>query len=91
MTPAVVRVPASEASVAPVAPRVMAPDQVLAPARLCRAPPALTPVPTRVRGSAIASPEPLISIPAFAATEVMPAGVPRAVALWTWTSPRSRW
>ncbi len=87
-TAPVVRVPASEATVAPPVPRVMAPDQVLAPARLRRAPVPLTPVPMRlVTGSAITSPAPSISIAAPEATVVPVAVVPRAVAAWTRTIP----
>ena len=64
------------------------PDQVLAPARLRRAPVPPTPVPTRlVTGSAIASPAPSISIAAPEATVVPVAVVPRAVAAWTRTIP----
>ena len=86
--PAVVRVPASEATVAPPVPRVMAPDQVLAPARLRRAPVPLTPVPMRlVTGSVIMRPAPSISIAAPEATVVPVAVVPRAVAAWTRTIP----
>ena len=70
------------------APIVMAPDQVLAPARLRRAPVPPTPVPMRlVTGSAIASPAPSISIAAPEATVVPVAVVPRAVAAWTRTIP----
>ena len=66
----------------------MAPDQLLAPARLRRAPVPPTPVPARlVTGSAIASPAPSISIAAPEATVVPPAVVPRAVAAWTRTIP----
>ena len=69
-------------------PIVMAPDQVLAPARLRRAPPELTPVPMRlVSGSAIVRPAPSISIAAPEATVVPVAVVPRAVAAWTRTIP----
>src|SRR4029077_15459581 len=82
-----VRVPASDASVvAPV--RVRAPDQVLALARLWRAPAAATPVPVRlVMGSATARPVPSSSMPAPDATVVAPAVVPRAVLVWARTMP----
>ena len=72
------------------APIVMAPDQVLAPARLRRAPVPPTPVPMRlVTGSAIVSPAPSISIAAPEATVVPVAAEPRAVAVWTRTIPRA--
>ena len=86
-TPPVARVPASEATVALPEPIVMAPDQVLAPARLRRAPVPPMPVPASVTGSPIASPEPSISSAAPEATVVIPAVVPRAVAVWTRTLP----
>ena len=79
MAPESVSVPPSAVIVAPPAPRVMAPDQVLLLARLRSAPAAATPVPMRlVMGSATRSPEPSISRAAPDATVVPPAVVPRA-------------
>ena len=79
LMPRVVSVPGSELMVAPPVPRVIVPDQVLALARLRRAPLAPTPMPTRlVIGSAIVRPEPSISIVAPVATVVPPAVVPSA-------------
>ena len=88
LMPAVVSVPASDATVAPPAPRVIAPDQVLALARLRMAPVAVIPVPMRlVIGSAIVRPVPSTLIAAPEATVVAPAVVPRLVAFWTLTTP----
>ena len=69
---------------------VIRPDQVLDPAMLRRAPPALMPVPrSAVTGSAtVRLPAvPSISIAAPVATEVAPAVVPSDVAFWTRTTP----
>ncbi len=84
-----VRVPASEPMVAPAAaPRTMAPDQVLALARLRTAPVPPTPVPMRlVMGSATTRPLPSISIAAPLATVVPPAVVPSAALHWTRITP----
>src|SRR5450755_801636 len=66
--------------------RVIVPDQVLALARLSKAPVAPTPVPVRLKGLARANPVPSRSIAALAATEVAPTP-PRAAELWTSTIP----
>ena len=83
-----VSVPASLLMRAPPAPRAIAPDQVLALARLRSAPAAPTPVPMRlVMGSAMARPEPSISSAAPETTLVPPATVPRAALDWTRSTP----
>ncbi len=82
-----VSVPASD-PISLGAASVIAPDQVLALARLRSAPPAAVPVPDRLTiGSAIVRPVPSMSISAPAATVVEPAAVPSAAFDWTRTTP----
>ena len=83
-----VSVPESEAIVAPPAPSVIAPDQVLALARFRRPPPDPMPVPMRlVIGSAIVSPVPSISMAVPDATVVALAVVPNDVLFCAFTLP----
>src|SRR5262245_47615489 len=80
--PETVRVPLFEAMVAPPAPRVIAPLQVLLLARLTSAPALATPVPiSEVMGRERLRPLPLTWMAAPLATEI-PVVLPNALLLW---------
>src|SRR5262245_16921139 len=83
-----VRAVPGSAPIAAAPTRVTTPDQVLlAPARFCRAPLPLMPVPLRMIGSVTLRPEPSTCTAAPLATTVAPAVPPRAALPWTCTTP----